>query len=100
MTGTTPAPAAPVPAATLTHIEKWFEEHLAPDLERLRADTAKALQYTAAHAQNLNEVAELLLKLVQAADPVAAPAAAALVAEAERLTAETARVAGQLAAKM
>jgi hypothetical protein len=94
-------PAAPAePGGVAERIEKWFEGRLAPDLASLRADAADALRFTAAHAQNLNAVAELILKLVQTADPTAAPAVVALAGEAERLTAETARVAAELAAKM
>jgi hypothetical protein len=97
-----PDPVTPpaAPDGVAEHVERWLEEHLAPDLEILRADTAAALRFTAAHAQNLNAVAELVLKLVQTADPEASPATAALAAEAERLTAATALVAGELAGKM
>jgi len=95
----TPPPAA-APGSVAERVEKWVEEHLAPDLNVMRADARKALEYAAAHAQNLNAVAELVLDLIQTADPAAAPAVAALSGEAERITAETARLAAELAAKL
>jgi len=95
---TPPAPAEP--EGVVGHIERWFEGHVAPDVAEVKGDARTALEYVAAHAANVNALANLVLKIVQAADPAAAPATAALSAEAERITAETARVAGELATRM
>lgn len=95
---TPPAPAEP--AGVVAHIEKWFESHLALDVAAVKGDAKTALQYVAEHAANVNALANLVLKLIQAADPAAAPAVTALSTEAERITADTARVAGELATKM
>lgn len=99
-----PTPAPPAEPDTVPgwagRIERWFEDHIAPDVAEIKGDAKTALEYVAAHAVNVNAVAGLLLKVVQAADPAAAPAVAALAAEAEKITADTARVAGELAAKI
>ena len=93
-------PAAPAEEGVVEHIERWFEARLAPDVAAVKGDAKTALQYVAEHASNVNALAGLVLRIVQAADPAAAPAVSALAGEAERLTAETARVAGELAVKM
>ena len=97
----TPLTPAPVPeqgtaiVATPGHFAAWAEKHLEPYLKDLRADitdartkAGKALAYAQAHAAQEEATASLLVKIVSAADPGAAPFLAALLPEAERLLAD------------
>ena len=115
---TTPAPA-PEPiaeqgtaiVATPGHFAAWAEKHLEPYLKDLRADiadarikaedaAAKAEKVLASHqaaVANAEATASLLVKIVDAADPAAAPLLNALVPEAQRVLAEAERLVGELA---
>lgn len=86
----------PEPGGVIGHVEHWVQEHVAPELEAVKADAGNLIRFAEAHAANAEALAGLVVKLVQAADPSAAPAVAALVAEAEKIAAEAARIAREL----
>src|SRR5450755_2245876 len=99
---TTPAPAPepiapPEVARAASHLTLWLEQHVAPELARAKADAARALAYAQAHAAQEEAIASLLVKIVDAADPAAAPLLNALVPEAQRVLAEAERLVGELA---
>lgn len=86
----------PEPGGIVAHVEHWVQEHVAPELQSVKADAERIVKFAEAHAANARALADLVVKLVQAADPSAAPAVAALVAEAEKIAAEAARIAREL----
>jgi hypothetical protein len=83
--------APPEVARAASHLTLWLEQHVAPELARVKADAARALAYAQAHAAQEEAIASLLVKIVSAADPAAAPVLAELVPEAERLLAAAER---------
>jgi hypothetical protein len=87
-------------ADPVTGIQKFFETHIAPDVERAKDDlaelkplAARLVAYTEAHSANVDQLANVVLKLVQSADPASAPLIAALQAEITRVAAEAKRIA-------
>jgi hypothetical protein len=89
--------APPEVARVASHLTLWLEQHVAPELAKVKADAARALAYAQAHAANAEALASLLVKIVSAADPAAAPILAALVPEAQRVLTETERLVGGFA---
>jgi hypothetical protein len=77
----------------IAHVEKWAEQHIAPDI-------ARVLKFAEAHAANAQRVASLVLSLAQQFDPAAYPAVAAIVTEAEKTAAEAEKIAAELLGKM
>jgi len=95
----TDAPAAAKPGP-LDHIKAWAEQHILPDLQKalddirgLQADVQRTVKFATEHAVNADQLANVVLKFVQAADPAAAPLVAALQAEITRVAAEAKRIA-------
>jgi hypothetical protein len=97
--GTAEQPAA-IPETgrgLLGHLEDWIATHFAPELARARADAARALESTRAHAAQEEAIANLVVGIVSAADPAAAPVLAELLPEAKRVLAEAERLVGEFA---
>lgn len=84
MTETPPEPGV------LKHAEQWLQDHLAPDLARLKADLAKVK----ALAPELKTLADLVVTLAEA-DPGIPPE---IVADAEKAAKAIAEIAAELAA--
>src|ERR1035441_7192834 len=63
--------APPEVARAASHRTLWLEQHVAPELAKVKADAARALEYAKAHAAQDEAVASLLAKIVSAADPAA-----------------------------
>src|ERR1039457_5153837 len=87
--------AAPEFARAASQLTLWLEQHVAPELAKVKADAARALEYAKAHAAQDEAVASLLAEIVSAAGPAVAPVLVALVPEAERVLAEAERLAGE-----
>ena len=91
--------------ATPGHFAAWAEKHLEPFLAEIRGDATDACMKAGsalAAARKLAPVTQEAVSIVQEAvkilDPAAAPGAASLIARAEKLAAEAAGVAADLAA--
>ena len=89
--------APPEVARAASHLTLWLEQHVAPELARVKADAARALAYAQAHAAQEEAIASLLVKIVSAADPAVAPLLVALVPEAQAALAEAERLVGEFA---
>src|ERR1035441_3980491 len=89
--------APPEVARVASHLTLWLEQHVAPELAKVKADAARALEYAKAHAAQDEAVASLLAKIVSAADPAAGVVLAELAPEAKRVLAEAERLAGEFA---
>lgn len=90
-----PVPEAPAPGF-LGHIERWVQEHVAPELATIKADGERLIRFAEAHAANAQSLANVVLTAVKLIDPADAAAAAALIAEAERVAAEADRIAHEI----
>lgn len=84
----------------------WAEKHIAPDVADIKTAVAgleasgeQALTYLEAHAANAQQLAALLVDVVKVVDPADATVAAALVARAEAVAAEAARIAQEVLGK-
>jgi hypothetical protein len=89
--------APPEVARAASHLTLWLEQHVAPELARVKADAARALAYAQAHAAHDEAIANLVVGIVSAADPAAAPVLAELLPEAKRVLAEAERLVGEFA---
>ena len=90
--------APPEVARTASHITLWLEQHVAPELAKVKADAARALAYAQAHAAQEEAIASLLVKIVSATGPLGTAARIAeLVPEARRVLAEAERLVAEFA---
>jgi hypothetical protein len=85
---TTPPPEPHTSAGFLAHIRQFFEQDVQPEIADARIKAENALAYIKAHAAQEQAIASLLVKIVSAADPAAAPVLAALLPEAEAVLAK------------
>lgn len=94
----TPAPP-PLPATPESHgILARVLEHLAPDIADIRIKAENAIGAAQKLAPVTQEAVSIIQEALKILDPAAAPGAASLIARAEKLAAEAASVAGDLAA--
>lgn len=84
----------------IAEVEQWVEQHVAPDVAKVKDDIEKVLEFAEAHAANVQSLANIVLTAVKLIDPADAPAAAALIAAAEKAVAEADRIAQELLGKM
>lgn len=99
----TPAAPETPEGGPLTHFEQWAARHLDPYLQDVRAELADARIKAGRASDGIQELAPLMARLgtvVQEAlkllDPAGAPAAASLLAEAEAVAAEVAKIAAEV----
>jgi hypothetical protein len=81
-----------VPEATgiFGHIAAWFEKHVAPDIELVKHDLAKAVGFAESQGKILTELTTVVEDLAGVIAPTAAPEVVALVGRAQAVAARAA----------